>query len=61
MDNSIPTLTGTVEYVDTFIAGGTTPSASKVTYHLKANKLTKQQVMNFYKLWMLCVGPANDE
>ena len=61
VDTSIPTLTGTIEYVDTFIPGGTTPSASKVTYNLHANKLTKQQVMNFFKLWVLCIGPANDE
>jgi len=61
VDNAIPCLTGTVDYVDTFIAGGTTPSNSKVTYHLDANKLTKQQIVNFYKLWMVCVGPTNDE
>ena len=61
VDNAIPCLTGTVEYVDTFIAGGTTPSASKVMYHLDANKLNKQQIVNFYKLWMVCVGPTNDE
>jgi len=61
VDNSVPTLTGTIEYVDTFISGGTTPSSSKITYHLNANKLTKQQVVNFFKLWMTCVGPTNDE
>ena len=61
VDNSIPTLTGTIEYVDTLISGGTTPSSSKITYHLNANKLTKQQVVNFFKLWMVCVGPTNDE
>ena len=61
VDNSVPTLTGTIEYVDTFISGGTTPSSSKITYHLNANKLTKQQVVNFFKLWMVCVGPTNDE
>jgi hypothetical protein len=61
VDEELPALTGRIEYVDTFISGGTTPSASKVTYHLKANKLTKQQVMNFTKLWLLCVSPTNDE
>lgn len=61
VDANTPTLTGTIEYVDTFIAGGTTPSASKVAYKLNANKLTKQQVMNFAKLWLLCTSPANDE
>jgi len=61
VDNTVPCLTGRIEYVDTFIPGGTTPSSSKVTYALNANKLTKTQVMNFAKLWLLCVGPTNDE
>lgn len=61
VDDSIPTLTGRIAYEDTFIAGSDTPSSSKVTYNLHANKLTKQQVMNFFKLWMLAVGPTNDE
>jgi hypothetical protein len=61
VDNSVPTLTGRIDYVDTFIGGKDTPSASKVTYHLNANKLTKQQVVNFFKLWLIAVGPTNDE
>jgi hypothetical protein len=61
VDNSIPCLTGKIEYVDTFISGGTTPGSSKITYHLNANKLSKQQIVNFFKLWMVCVGPTNDE
>ena len=61
VDSSVPSLTGKIEYVDTFISGGTTPSASKVTYHLNANKLTKQQAVNFFKLWLVAVGPTNDE
>lgn len=61
VDNTVPTLTGKIEYVDTFIAGGTTPASSKVTYKLNANKLTKQQVVNFFKLWLIAVGPTNDE
>lgn len=61
IDDSIPCLTGKIEYVDTFIPGTDTPSASKVTYALNANKLTKQQVINFIKLWLICVGPTNDE
>jgi len=61
VDNSIPCMTGKIDYVDTFISGGTTPSSSKITYHLTANKLTKQQIVNFFKLWMVCVGPTNDE
>jgi len=61
VDNAIPCLTGRIEYADTFISGGTTPSSSKITYHLNANKLNKQQVVNFFKLWMVAVGPTNDE
>ncbi|MGE3108900.1 MAG: hypothetical protein AB7G11_14725 [Phycisphaerales bacterium] len=61
VDNSIPCLTGRVTYVDTMMAGGEVPSSSKVEYHLNANKLNKQQIMNFFKLWMICVGPTNDE
>lgn len=61
VDNSMPTLTGTIDFVDTMIPGKDLPTMSKVTYNLKANKLTKQQIMNFFKLWMVCVGPTNDE
>ena len=61
VDEDLPSMTGRIDYVDTFVPGGTTPSSSKVTYHLKANKLTKQQVMNFFKLWLLCASPTNDE
>lgn len=61
VDNSIPCLTGRVSYVDTMTAGSEAPISSKVTYNLNANKLSKQQVMNFFKLWMICVGPTNDE
>jgi len=61
VDEDLPSLTGRIDYQDTFISGGTTPSQSKVTYHLKANKLTRQQVMNFTKLWILCASPTNDE
>ena len=43
------------------MAGGDVPASSKVTYKLNANKLTKQQVVNFFKLWLIAVGPTNDE
>ena len=59
VDDSVPCLTGRVTYVDTL--SGEDVIASKVEYHLNANKLTKQQVMNFFKLWMLAVGPINDD
>jgi hypothetical protein len=61
VDDTVPCLTGTVAYVDTMVAGSEAPSASKVTYKLDGNKLTKQQIVNFFKLWMICVGPTNDE
>jgi hypothetical protein len=61
VDNSVSCLTGRIAYVDTMVPGTDTPSSSKVTFNLHANKLTKQQIMNFFKLWMLCIGPTNDE
>ncbi|MBC7834184.1 MAG: hypothetical protein H7Y88_03675 [Phycisphaerales bacterium] len=61
VDDSVPCMTGRITYVDTMAHGSEAPASSKVEYHLNANKLTKQQVMNFFKLWMLGVGPTNDE
>lgn len=64
VDDSVPCLTGAIEYIDTFASGGgdePVPASSKVTYKLNANKLTKQQIMGFFKLWMVCTGPTNDE
>lgn len=61
VDDTIPCLTGTISYVDTFAHGSELPATSKVAFNLKSNKLTKQQIMNFFKLWILCVGPTNDE
>jgi hypothetical protein len=60
VDNTIPCLTGRITYVDT-MGGGDAPASSKITYTLNANKLTKQQVMEFFKLWMVAIGPTNDE
>lgn len=63
VDNSVPSLTGVVSYVDTMAKSGNedTCTASKITYQLDANQLTKQQIMNFLKLWLIGVGPTNDE
>jgi hypothetical protein len=64
VDDSIPCLTGTVSYEDKFISGGgeePLPASSKVTYDLKANKITKVQAVNFFKLWLIGIGPINDE
>jgi len=63
VDNSVPSLVGTVKYDDTMAGSGAEPTctASKITYSLDANQLTKQQVMNFLKLWLIGIGPTNDE
>jgi hypothetical protein len=61
VDNTVPSLTGRISYVDTMPGDGVLPVASKVTYALNANKLTKQQIMAFFKLWLIAVGPTNDE
>lgn len=63
VDNSVPSLTGTVKYEDTMTSlnGEPSCSASKISYQLDANQLTKQQVMNFIKLWLVGIGPTNDE
>jgi hypothetical protein len=61
VDESVPALTGRISYVDTFQPGMEAPVLSKVTYNLNANRLTRQQIMNFFKLWLICVGPTNDE
>jgi hypothetical protein len=36
-------------------------AVNKVTYELNANKLTKTQLVNFFKLWVIGIGPINDE
>ena len=61
VDNSVPCLTGRIVYTDTMLAGQDLPTSSKVDYKLNANKLTRQQVMNFFKLWLVAIGPTNDE
>lgn len=65
VDNSVPGITGTISYVDTLEGGGDdeepTVLASKVTYALDANKLTKAQAVNLFKLLMVITGPMNDE
>lgn len=63
VDNTVPSLTGLVKFEDTMIGSGedAVPSASKISYQLDANQLTKQQIMNFLKLWLIGIGPTNDE
>ena len=63
VDNTVPSLTGNIVYEDQMIRVGDkqTPGNSKVKYALNANQLTKVQIMNFFKLWFVCIGPTNDE
>ena len=63
VDNTIPSLTGTITYEDqmTTVGDKPMPGSSKIKYNLAANQLTKAQIMNFLKLWLVCVGPTNDE
>jgi hypothetical protein len=61
VDTSVPSMTGRITYVDTMAGEDSPPTASKITYALDANKLTKQQIMSFFKLWMVAAGPTNDE
>jgi len=63
VDNTVPSLTGTVKYDDTMatVNGEQSCTASKISYQLDANQLTKQQIMNFVKLWLIGIGPTNDE
>ena len=65
VDNSIPGMSGTISYVDTMgpAEEGEEPSvlSSKIVYNLDANKLTKVQAVNLFKLLMVVAGPMNDE
>lgn len=66
IDKSIPCITGKISYEDSFIAGTAEgedpiPSSSKVTFDLNANHVSKIQAANFFKLWLICIGPINDE
>jgi hypothetical protein len=60
VDTGVSCLTGRIAYQDTFGTGDTVID-SKITYNLHANRLSKQQALNFFKLWMIAVGPTNDE
>ncbi len=61
VDNTLPSLSGRIEYTDTFISGTTTPASSQVVFKINSTQLSKQQVVNFFKLWLVCIGPTNDE
>lgn len=59
--NSVPSITGRITYVDQIPTGSELPTSSKAVFSLNGNKLTKQQAMNFFKLWLVAIGPTNDE
>jgi len=61
VDTSMPGLTGKITYDDVMVSRIEMPGKSESTYNLNATKLTKTQIMNFFKLWLLVSGPANDE
>jgi len=63
VDTSVSSLTGTVNFEDQMMGSGEdkVPSTSKITYNLTGNNISKQQVMNFFKMWLLAIGPTNDE
>jgi len=64
--DDVAALLGRVEYRDSFgdLNAGSPQRpvvASLVSYHLKSNLLSPVQVANFVRLWLLIVGPVNDE
>jgi hypothetical protein len=63
VDNTVPSLSGTIEYTDTFIGGSAkkTPGTSKLVLALDAYQLTKPQILSLHKLLLFIVGPFNDE
>jgi hypothetical protein len=69
VDNSVPCMSGVVQYVDTNFRNVKTgsgkmksmPGDSAVTFALEAFQLTKGQIMDIHKLLLLIVGPFNDE
>lgn len=59
-DTGIPSLSGKMKYKDS--KSGETVTGSQVTINLVGNKLTKQQVMNLFKLVILSsIVPLNAE
>lgn len=59
-DPAVPSLTGRLELTDTLAPDGRV-ATSQVVYRLNANHLTRAQVLNLFKLWVLAVAPSNDD
>ncbi|MFO1349391.1 MAG: hypothetical protein U1F68_01380 [Gammaproteobacteria bacterium] len=63
-DKNVPALLGRIYYYDTDQIGSgdeEVPGQSQIYYALKANQLNAVQLANFTKLWLLAIGPTNDE
>jgi hypothetical protein len=60
VDPAKPGLTGTVDYEDKLNSEGT-PVYSKVSYNIKATRMERAHILAFLKLWLVGIGPLNDE
>ncbi len=65
VDSRVPTISGVIKYKDTFStpAEGEDPTvmASSIYYQLVGEGVRVDQMVSFLKLWLLIVGPVNDE
>ena len=63
VDTSVPSIVGKVNYVDKIVPVGEEDvvTSSEVSYQLESNWVSKIQLMNFFKLWLVIIGPVNDE
>ncbi len=60
VDKGKPGLTGKIAYEDKMSPDGKVV-ASRVTFDILSNNLERNQVLSFLKLWLVGVGPLNDE
>ncbi len=62
VDDAVATCGGAVVFDDKYIGDDDAPIHSLVTHKIQCNdKVAPQQTMAFAKLWLLSVGPLNDE
>lgn len=64
IDEKVPCITGKVSYEDEFATDNDAdalPIKRKLTVNLNANKITKVQAVNFFKLWLLATCPMNEK
>lgn len=56
-------LGGKITFADTITGTGDniTTTDSSAEYHLDSTGLTREQVMQFTKLWLIAIGPTNDD